>query len=543
MTNFLEYIDEDMQSKKTLFSTMPTNTKANKRKFNAKIDSVKDTYLDYKKSIKKYIELKSKSFHIADTRNTTEFAEKIADLANIRFILNPINTYFEKIGFDSLFYQLTNYQDVNFGTLNNIINEFINKFETAGIKLTKKDFNYTYYVNQFMSAFLDVKTSPNSSFDSLTEIFEKIYWDNPDIISHIELNFRRLIRINEKKFINYINLLQEEVSRKSNLNYQTCLEKLASTYRELNAISKENISDIIELAKTREIDVNNFFEGSKIRTTTFNSLMIDSLNLSDLNLMNKFYDSLEKLKNNLEEYSNYLKFTPLILEFKKEYLKSFDGESNSKVDINKPLKELEEKITQNENKLYKLNKKIFNSDRPFLGIKEKNLKELKFESIKLANGLKELYQKYIEEYFRIKVLSTLNTSFTVNDLLHLYYSFDFYKKTAIKKIYELNSYEDLLEYSDIFDLFAMNPTNVIVCSAFTYEENIVSKVIVNKYRLLNINLIEEDLTIENLPIFLEKLYLVSRIREIESSSINIEKLWFIAEVAKLIEKENKKNGE
>ncbi len=61
MENFLEYIEEDTKSKKTLFSTMPVNTKTNRRKFNKKIDSVKETYQTYKDQVEKYLTVKSLS--------------------------------------------------------------------------------------------------------------------------------------------------------------------------------------------------------------------------------------------------------------------------------------------------------------------------------------------------------------------------------------------------------------------------------------------------------------------------------------------------
>lgn len=541
MANFLEYIEEDIQSKKLLFSSMPVNTKTNKRKFNAKIDEVYNTYSEYKKSIKKYIELKSKSFNVIDNRNTADLADKISKLENIRFILNPSNTYFEKMGFDTLFYQISNSQDFNFSSLNSVFNEFINKFEMVNIKLNKSDFIYTYYVNQFMSSFLEIRKSNNKNIDQLTEIFEKIYWENPEIISHIELNFRKLIRKNEKKFIDYINKLKKELIEKNNMDYKNCLNQLSILYQEMNTIGKENVSDIIELAKKGELDVNHFFEESKVRVSTYSSLMLDSLNIENEPAMHKFYESLEKLKNNVKEYANYVKFSPLINDFKLKYLKKSNSEIN-KNDANKRLKELESQIDKNENKLNKLNKKIFGTTNKFFITKEKtSTVDLKIESVKQATELYDLYQKYNEEYFKVMVLDVVNNNFALKDLLHLYYSFDYYKKEAIKNSYEINNYDELIEYSDSFDLFALDLTNVIVCPVNAFDEASVAQVIINKYRLLNINIINEDLYPENIDSFIERINLILRIQEIEKSQLTVEKLWFIVQVNKYLinELENK----
>ena len=48
-----------------------------------------------------------------------------------------------------------------------------------------------------MSAFLDVRNKKTKNYDKVGEVFEQIYWINPELIEHIELNFRKLIKVNE----------------------------------------------------------------------------------------------------------------------------------------------------------------------------------------------------------------------------------------------------------------------------------------------------------------------------------------------------------
>lgn len=539
MENFLEYIEEDTKSKKTLFSTMPVNTKTNRRKFNKKIDSVKETYQTYKDQVEKYLTVKSKSFDILDTRNTEAIQNEINDLENIKVLLNPINTYFEKMNFDDLFYQISNYKDFNFVSLNKIISEFINKFELVNIRLTKDDFDYTFYVNEFMTSFLETRSLKSKNYDHITEIFEKIYWENPDLIFHIELNFRKLIKKHERKFINYIKGLQDEKTKLFNYNYQTVINKLKDLYTKLEDEGKENITDIINLSKNGTIDVNHFFEDSKVRNTAYTSLMLDSLNIENEKALSKFYDSLEKLKINVEEYSNYVKYAPLILDFKKKYL-SKKLEDINKNELSKKLKELESSISKEERNLNKINKKIMRSKGKVFRPKESELKALKFESLKIAKKLYEMYQNLTKEYFNSKVYEVLNNSFSINDFLNLYYSFDYYKKEAIKESYDIENHNQLMEYSDDFDIFAMNPNNVIVCSVMSFDEVSISKVIMNKYRLLNININEENLYPENVPELIERINLVLRIKALEESKLDVEKLWFMVQVDKLIIKPNEK---
>jgi hypothetical protein len=546
MSNFLKFIEQDIEAKRTLLSTMPTKTKTNIKKFNEQIDSTTAKYNEYKASVKKYLDTKSRSFNIkCSNKELDELNNKISSLEHVRFVLNPSNTYFEKIGFDKLLYEISNYNEFNFNSLNEIINQFLSKFESAGIKLISSDFEYTCYVNEYMSCFLETRNSRSENYDKVSEIFEKIYWINPEIIEHIGLNFRKLIKKHENHFTDYISKLQAEVKFENKINsYEECLEKLKVTYNELNIANRENISDIINLAKTGVIDINNYFEGSKIRTSTYGALAIDPLKLDDKVAMNKFYENLEKLKINIEEYNNYIKFMPLFNDFKNEYVKliSNNDKDSNKININKNLKNIEAKINEEEAKLDKINKKIFNKESGFFSFKNNiDPKQLKIDSVKQAKTLYNLYKEFDQCYFKDKVLSILSSSLTISELLHLYYSFDYFKKVAIKRVYDLTSYDDVIKYSDSFDLFAMNPTNIIINGVALFEESDIAKVIMNKYRLDNINLTEENINPDDTNTLMDKIQLLLRIKEIEQSSTSIEKIWFMVQVEKINMRESKQN--
>lgn len=545
MSSFLKFIDEDIEAKKTLFSTMPTKTKTDVKKFNEKIDSISEKYKEYKTSVKKYLDTKSKSFNVkSDEKNLDELSNRVNKLEHVRFILNPINTYFEKIGFDNLMYQISNYYDFNFHSLNEIINQFLDKFELVGVKLSFKEFDYTCYVHEYMTSFLETRNKKNENYDEVSEIFEKIYWVNPEIIEHIELNFRKLIRKYEKQFTNYIAKLQKEVMLENKISsYEECLDKLKGAYTELNVADRESVNDVINLAKSGAIDISNYFEDSKVRTSTYGALMIDSVNLNDKTVMGKFYESLEKLRINVEEFGNYIKFTPLIDEFKKEYEKQIpadDGNSNKNSSA-KNLKNMESQIADKESKLEKLNRRLFSGETVLFESKSNNaLKQIRIDSIKQAKELYNLYKEFDQEYFKDKVLSILNSSLTISELLQFYYSFDYFKKIAIKKAFNLTTYDEIIKYSDSFDLFAMNPTNIVINGIAVFEENNISKVIINKYRLDNINLNEESLNPDDLKPLLDKIQLLLRVNEIENSSTNVEKIWFMAQVEKFNKLESKK---
>lgn len=542
MNDFLTFIEKDIATKKLSIQTLPIKTKTNIRKLNETIHFYEKKYEEYRSGVRNYLLAKARSFEINDSDTETiknQINEKVIILEHIKFLLNPLNTYVEKMGFDILIYQLSNYYSFNFKSLNEIINNFLDKFEIAGIKLTKTDFEYTCYVKEYMASFLDVRYSTEKKYSQLSEIFEKIYWLNPDLISHIELNFRKLIRIHAKEFNEYILKIQNEAMQANNIaNYEDCLEKLKSAHIELKNISKESVVEIIRKSKNNEFNIEQYLEDNKVRIGAYNSLISSNVNTNDKNQMDSIYENLDKFKDNILEYENYLKFLPIFNLFKTEFELSLSKDIKDYKELNQTL----ESIEQKEKELEKINRKIFGGKFSLLDIlkKEKDTKVLKNESIAKTKELYELYKQYDEKYFYSKVLSNLNKNLTVSDVLNLYYSFDYFKKIAIQKAYETNSYDEIIQYSNNFDLYAIDSTNKIIDGIPIFEESNLQTIIANKYRLCNINVTENDLEEENLKNLLNKITLILRIHKVEESSTTIEKIWFMTWVEKMIANESDK---
>lgn len=547
MNNFNEFITKDIEAKKTLIATMPTKTKTNKRKFNQSLEDIIDTYEDYKLNIKNYLIAKARKLDVEEEKQNIErLKSKIVDLEHLKFLLNPSNTYFEKMGFDGLLYKINNFNTFNFDSLNEIINEFLDKFELVGISLKANDFDYTCFVHEYMAAFLDVRYHVVKNYNKVSEIFEQIYWVNPELINHIELNFRRLIKNNDKKFENYIVNLQKDVMNKNNIgDYASCLEKLQSAYVDLNLADIESISEIIDGAKKGEINVEQYFEDNKARITAFSSLVSENVDITIPKEMNKVCKSLDKLRLNIGEYQNYLEFKPLFDYFKGEFIDlipKLDVKETKDSKVVKESKKIEEEITKKESELTKINKKIFGGRPGLFEFKNDiDLNRLKRESVLISNELYQLYKKHDSEVFKDKIMEVLSQTMVISDLLNLYYSYDYFKKITLQNVFNLKSYDSVVKYSDNFDLFAMNPTNIITLGVPVFKDVNIPEIIANKYRLNNIKIIEDDLSEDNLSSMVNKILLILRVNNINNSDISIEELWFLAEVERIISKESKKN--
>ncbi len=529
--NFLEFIKGDTESKKTYISSLPTNNKTNIRKYNDTIDTYLSKYNEYKVSVKKYLDAKSASYKLEDEGlNIDEVSLRLEEMNHVCAILNPFNTYFEKMDFDRMIYKMDNFSEFGFNEVNEVIDKFLDKFALAGIALTKEDFEYTYYVKKYMSSFIENRNQKNNSFDNLNSIFEEVYWSNPEIISHIEVCFRKLIKKHEKAFNNYLTSLKKELMNKYNVSsYDDAVKKYHEVYKELNSAKEESIYGIIELAKNGSIDMSSYFPDSKHRVSVFENMMINPIDYNDKSELSKFYDTIYRLKLNLVEYSNYLYFLPLFNDFKKTYQKKL-GDDNKEIDKN--LRSILNEIKEKESKLDKLNKKIFH-DKASLFELNNNLKKEKQESLNIANEIYALYQKYDLEYFDVKVLTNINKLSTIKDLLNIYYSFDYFKMISIKKVFDVENYSELLDNLKKLDSFALNPENVICNVINIFEEEKVDDMIINKYKLSNINITEDNLSSGEVPTLISNIEMLLRIREIESSKLDVEKIWFIAEVAKI----------
>lgn len=541
MDNFLEFILKDIDTKKTIDSTAPTKTKTNRKKLYNKLEEYESKYNDYLANIKNYLFAKEKSLKIKETdKDLTDILQRIKVLEEVKFLHNPSNTYFEKMGFDILLYQINHYYVFNFNSLNKIINGFLDKFEQAGIALQSEDFDYTFYVHEYMTSFLEVYYKKSANYNKVSEVFEELYYMNPEIISHIELNFRKLIKKNKFNFINYIAKMQKKVLVENNVgNFNECVEELKSLYNQLSLSNGESVSDIVDLAKKKEIDITQYFEENKIRKAAFDTVIANNINYNDPKQLDEICLALSKLKINMSEYQSYLDFLPLFNNFKEEYSKLLTETSDKKYT---GLKDIEDTIERKENELARINRKIFGGKISFLDFKANDSRALKIESVCKAKELHELYKIYDQEYFKSKVMLILDKTLTIADLLNLYYSFDYFKKLAIEKVYKSNSYDEIVQYSDKFDSFANNLSNVVMQGVLVFEDTNIVRNIANKYRLHGIKIEEADLDSNNLSNLMNKVSLILRVNLINNSSTSLEKIWFMTKVQEIKDKDEKNNN-
>ena len=185
-----------------------------------------------------------------------------------------------------------------------------------------------------------------------------------------------------------------------------------------------------------------------------------------------------------------------------------------------------------------MNRRIISGRTSILDFKgDRDLKQLKAESVVKAKELYTLYQNYDLEYFKSKVMLVLSNTMVVYDVLQLYESFDYFKKLAIEKVYDVKSYQEVLNYCEAFSSFANNPSNVIVTGIPVFSEEDVPKVIINKYRLENIKIEEANLRKENISNFLSQIKIILRLNQIDKEEYSVQKIWFLVKMEEMLKEE------
>ena len=146
MNNFLDFINSDIEAKKTLIQSLPTNNKTNQKKYNQKIDDILKSYNYYKDAVTKYINAKSASFKYSSQKHDIEKAKKsLDDVKDMLFIFNKTNSYKEKLKLDEAIYDMLNGK----GAMSDVVidndesKKAINYIEKMGITFNKKDASKT----------------------------------------------------------------------------------------------------------------------------------------------------------------------------------------------------------------------------------------------------------------------------------------------------------------------------------------------------------------------------------------------------------------
>ena len=539
MNNFLDFIKKDIELKKEELALISLKSKKGKRDYNEKIKQISDIYTQYKLNLIEYFKQKLKKMMIKDSKDYDAIKKIENEIEILEYdmkFFNIENTYYEKLDLENYIYILEHFDEFNYKDLVKNIEALLYKFDEVGVKITADDFFYNVYVCKYMDAFLKVRQD-DKRYESLLGLFEEYYWIDSNLIYNIGLNFREIINKYRRFFMKKVDVTRLDIVNKYDVSsFKDCEEELDRRFSTLHELTKENIADVIEKSKQGEIDIKNYLNGSKIKNEIISELIINPINFDDEKELNKFYKNVNKLKDDLEQYISYNEFLPLINILKQDYN---DYIKEPKEPYNpKTLEELEKKKIVKEKLLKRYKNELLTSNILF---KKKNNvieKDIIENTLEINKELKEIYYNIEIEKTKANFISIVRDSITMYNVLFYCYSQEHYKRSCLKRAYPDITYYELLKKIKKFDYFAIDPTLALVDNIPFLREYDLEKVIINKYKLNNINL--ENDVLKDAEGLLNKVYFLLREKLIQESEIKAEDIDFMTKVSNILSKEETK---
>jgi hypothetical protein len=453
MINFKEYIVNDIEEKKVLIDLLPKNTIRRKEKFIETVEEIKEKYQNSKDSVQKFINYKyDKLLPKKMVKSTEEEEKELTKLNELLILGNPLTTFYEKMGFDLLLYDLMHYYDNPLEEVNKTITQFITKINDVSTDLISlNDFKlnvYSYiYIKNIYDNFITKKVTFNN------DTFETIYWKCPKVIEYIIINLRMILRKNEKKINNYV--LTKYKYKMNNYGFNT-YEEVEERVKYLKNIIEEKKSpdeyDIINMAFEGKLDINSLMNG---KDSDCNFFMIQQVDLSVKKNYEKFINTIKTLKYGLEEYLVYLEYKNFLDEFKKKYSKYItDSEKNSKsTEVKNKLNE----ILKLENQLLKLrvNKYVSNLSELESSLKQRDNDKI-FNQEVLFEKLYKQYTELNNIYFEEKIKSYIKVNTYVSDVFAIYDAYPYFNKKMIKKVFQVEDNDEIDNIRDKMKNFIYN---------------------------------------------------------------------------------------
>lgn len=494
-----EYILKDIDTVKANLEVLPKKTKVNKAKYNEYLEEQLKKITPMIEEAEKEISKRVEQIKKYNTEESLPEERELLDIIKVKR-LSSLSSSSNKMNLDYYLYELSSFENNNLEKINGVILKILLAFKEVGIILTPKDFEYSEVVQKYMDTLIN-------DYDNIEKVFDDIYWENSNIITQIELNFRYLYFKHKKEIDKYYQLLKEEP-----------LEEYLTKYIDLKINQKLNEY------QNRTYLFNNFINHT-LMLTDYSEKTIDGL-LTDIILDREDEDNylnLTNLLSSLSEYNEYLNFEYIIKDIKELFTKK--EEYKGKYDLK--LKD----IVKKEKELFSLNKQINRT-----GLFKPNLKkinELKLKRNTTINDILSLYIELDELTIQNDIFNNVTNETTYQDILKL---------TCFNTKYFIKLLKDQIDNLTIEDI-DQNITNLFEY-AFGSEINIISniaiseeidtpKIIKDKYRLLNISINEEDLNkddIEKVTKNIKDLIIYYNIKKI---NLNIQDIDFIFKAEKL----------
>ena len=407
----------------------------------------------------------------------------------------------ERMNLHYYFYELSHFYKHDLVKINEIINQIMAVFKNVGITPTEKDFKYSESVRTYINAVIDNKGNTQEVFDSL-------YWANPDLITQIELSFRQLYFANEKKIEKFF---QEQYK---DLSIDTYLKEYMDSKNQVSASIHQNKKYLLNLFTNKTYSPGDFTE--KGISVTFEEIIKDPSEQSN-------YDNLIKLDASLKSYQTFLQYEYLLDDIKK----LFEAKDSYKGVYKNKLKE----ITKKESEVFKIDKKL-NSTGLFK-VNEKKAKELKLKRNNLVGELNTLYDELDSCIIGESIYNHMTNETSILDALKIVcFNFNYLMKLLKEQNEDITIEEVQNTIKELYCFIFGNENDILRNVSITENKNL-AYILADRFLLTNINVNVDDLSKDNIETIIAKIESLIVYYDLKSNGLSIDNIDFLIKAEKL----------
>ena len=252
-------------------------------------------------------------------------------------------------------------------------------------------------------------------------------------------------------------------------------------------------------------------------------------------------ENIEKLNNNLNEYSKYTEYKFLVdgvLEIRENELKEI--EKNKAQKVKKTQYDLvKEEIKKSTANIYKLNSKLEKNTKGLFGFKKQNDKKDSATNLERNNAileLKELYMKLDDEILKQKIVQKIDDTSSILNVLEIAsYYYGFMAKEIIKKYPEITDKELGEMAKEIRDFVTYSNFTVLNYVKIS-DKKALSVIIKDKYKLFGMEISKENFEEGNIDDLIKKVKIVNNYNNIQKSKFSVKDLEYITTVKEMLKK-------
>ena len=236
MSEAIKKLQERIETDREAVGLLPRNNLKNITKTLEKIDEIKEKYISMYEDILKEIETRLKKINQAEENQEIGKIEDEIQRIEDNITINHMTTSYERMELDRLVFSINGFYKKQLNAVNQDIYAVLKKFESVGIQLTAKDFDYSEYAHEYMKVFIEEAKKGNVYTEKIKDTFEKLYIRCSELIMHISLNIRSLYHKNEKNIDKFYIIKKEQTLADMETTEEQIEEKCEAMKTRVNSL-------------------------------------------------------------------------------------------------------------------------------------------------------------------------------------------------------------------------------------------------------------------------------------------------------------------